>query len=581
MSTTLSLVLVGGTNFATDDAAISAFEGSEIEVSSTLVRESVSDSLQYGLQIIQDVEKMPTCRKIATSALLHSCSSLDPSMKHTDNNIGRGTDAIVDEESILYSTRLAVCELSGAGVQIPPACKSFVPLKRSKKKWSFGGLFKKDGPTDPKALFQYYEEVTPANLQACTNALSLTPQSWTSYSNSGHNGMVICRAMRSEIEKDELVHMTKILARTAAATSESNEEVKQKANEVYQQFHELVTSIRKLQMDLAASNEQQVEQIKQSWAELDQVHAGLQALRESVVGVNGEVLNAGAVAKALRTELHEATDFAMNNRDILASTKQNIGELSILGEEAKHSFRYLTEVTIREAAIKAGTLTQDIGIIETFMQSLQDHFVAARGEVAQVRQDSIDSLQEVQAQLNKTKADAEEISENLQEIKVKLGWLIEFMNTTWPNAFELIALAPWFVAYSAICSLLSYGAWESFTCYSFRGCLAASFATGLSKLASRLFLLLPANSSAVSASLLIGFEPARLYYCVVELFATGSFGIKVLAASGLTISFCSIFAAIWWIKGHLHHEVNSSCEDDGKELYDPASPTFTPTKWGV
>lgn len=148
------------------------------------------------------VEKLPSCNRVASAALLNSCSGLDSSAL-TEAESDKGSDLLLGEAKAIYAARLAVCELLEANTEIPQACSTFVPTKKNTRKQGIRGFLTPNGVTAPVVHYLYYDEVTDRHLKQCSAALGSKPQWWTSYSNARQNAAVMCHAMRADVEKGE------------------------------------------------------------------------------------------------------------------------------------------------------------------------------------------------------------------------------------------------------------------------------------------------------------------------------------------------------------------------------------------
>lgn len=153
------------------------------------------------LDIMDAVDKMPSCQKLASAAILNSCSSLNhKSTLSTD----QGVDSMLEKAQSIYAARLAVCELIDVNAPIPDACNPFRPTQRNTRKTGFRGYFNDNGPTDPIPYYKVYEDQTAQHLDLCASSLASKPQWWTSYSNARQNGLVMCYGMRAQVERGML-----------------------------------------------------------------------------------------------------------------------------------------------------------------------------------------------------------------------------------------------------------------------------------------------------------------------------------------------------------------------------------------
>lgn len=149
------------------------------------------------VQLLESMKSAPSCNRLAATKLVTSCQSIG------GKGSSLGTDNYVTLERIrsLYATRLAICELDGAGASIPPSCSPIaVPSPQKRSFFGFPGKYKSQGDI---------EDIPQHLLESCLKSLESRPQWWTSYSNSRQNSLVICQAARIEGEKEELLELHK------------------------------------------------------------------------------------------------------------------------------------------------------------------------------------------------------------------------------------------------------------------------------------------------------------------------------------------------------------------------------------
>ena len=184
---------------------------------------------------------------MAASALLHSCATVD----HAGSGEEIKNAAFnMDHAKSIFATRFAICEISEAKGQIPNSCASFLPNKQNTRKQGFMGRFTDKGPTKPSIVYPFYEASTEHSLDDCRAALEGRPQWWTSYSNSRQNAVSLCHAVRGEIEKDESLHLHRVLAETTVDLAEALRHSKAEATETMAAFHELRVNIRQFHLAL-------------------------------------------------------------------------------------------------------------------------------------------------------------------------------------------------------------------------------------------------------------------------------------------------------------------------------------------
>lgn len=148
------------------------------------------------IQLLNSMRSSPSCNRLAVTDLITSCQELNAegeTQAHADYAQG-GLDHIKS----LYAARLAVCEVTGAGAQIPDECEKLgVPLTGKPSRTWFQGYNHNAGAS---------AGIRSSQLEPCLQALESKPQWWTSYSNNRQNAAIMCQAARIEVERDELLN---------------------------------------------------------------------------------------------------------------------------------------------------------------------------------------------------------------------------------------------------------------------------------------------------------------------------------------------------------------------------------------
>ena len=396
-----------------DATSSTALQIPEFDLDGEFVRGALSDNLKQALDIIGTTETLPSCGKIATSALLHSCSGLEGFINH-NSDLPPGSDLMIEEESDIYAARLAVCELSGADFPVPTACRSFIPSAGGKKTQVLRGWLSSKGPTWPKIANDYYDEVTEANLKQCRKALGSSGQAWTSYSNSRQNAVAMCHAMQSAVERDESRHIAQILANTAAATTESLQDAFEQVNVIKRQFHDLTTAMPKFQKDLAAFDNDVQERVQRFWDQLetqvqslatfaDQAQTGMKEARDHLDAVLSSHLPelAAAIAKA-RQDVGDAADKAAASRDLVVFAKQRIEQdLIAQMDTAGYGLAAINDLMPQLSNVIERTINNTLGFY--------DAATARQLEFNEAQQLAVDGLDRI----NKTAASANSLLEEL------------------------------------------------------------------------------------------------------------------------------------------------------------------------
>ena len=252
---------------------------------------SVPDHLRTALETVQKLETLPSCNRMATAALLDSCQSIDASAQTKEDH---GPDTFVEATKTVYAARLAICELSDAKVVPPKQCAKFVPTKRTAKK-TWRGIFDKSGPTEPMAHYEQYEDVTERDSDVCVSALYTEPQAWTSFSNARQNAVVLCQAVRTDVEKQEQIELFRKLTLVTQDVASATSSTAQEAEEARSGLRELRFNIQRFQMDFHDGQKEQQAEIARRW---DDLYERLQDSADSL----------SSKAQDINTALHEAAD---------------------------------------------------------------------------------------------------------------------------------------------------------------------------------------------------------------------------------------------------------------------------------
>lgn len=146
------------------------------------------------LNLLDALQSSPSCIRLATSTLLTSCQTIE---KHTSAAI----EPALDEIRGLYAARLALCEIAGAGLSIPPECTLLhVGIDSDAEKLHRHQLMGESTTQSSNSQ----ETVGTLQIRQCLQSLESRPQWWTSYSNSRQNAAIMCQATRANIEKGVL-----------------------------------------------------------------------------------------------------------------------------------------------------------------------------------------------------------------------------------------------------------------------------------------------------------------------------------------------------------------------------------------
>lgn len=205
------------------------------------------------LTLLDSMQNAPSCNRLAASTLLDSCQSIEGSTS--------GAESSLEDVRSIYAARLAMCEIVRAGAAVPSHCKPFQHLNgnaRQRVQDGTGGVGrnKQTGAN----------EVDSRHLSQCLQSLESRPQWWTSYSNSRQNAVVMCQAVRADVEKgepfcfhecdpahistDDLIRLHKSMAQTSSEVHSALSKALQKADESLSQQAAFATALRTFQQQL-------------------------------------------------------------------------------------------------------------------------------------------------------------------------------------------------------------------------------------------------------------------------------------------------------------------------------------------
>ncbi|RMY16910.1 hypothetical protein D0868_00042 [Hortaea werneckii] len=439
------------TTFQLDSATVHNSSGA-YDITGDSFRQTLPASIKGTLDRLKNLETQPSCVRVATAGLFHSCAHLDGSVLPDDDEAPGSPDAFIMEEVDVYSARLAVCEWSVAKpALVPSACKDFVPTVITTKKKVFGWSF--SGQATSKQLYPQYDAITRAQLQSCRSSLADNDRTWTSFSNSKQNAVAMCHAMRGEVERNETIHMYKVFAYSMAdlgsAVSLSTEEL----GDFRASFRELKLAMRQSHLDMVQNDEQRREKTLKLWAEWEaRMEADLEVLRATVNGIAKSAREAG-------------TDVSNSNRhaqEALSSVHDGIGALSIRQKEVMmeaedsivqyaQAVDYLNEVI--EQGITQALLKANLSLHTTNSLVLDLHAQMANVSLL-VQNISIAAL------------DAERLHGSIRSIS-------ELVTVEWAGLLQRAANV---LIYTIIIALLSIGCWMKFM--GLVGSICASIATG-------------------------------------------------------------------------------------------------------
>ena len=199
------------------------------------------------MELLKDLGNKPACHKAATHQLITSCQSI----REDTLNPSPSFEELEATKSI-FAARLAICELRGANVNTPSACKPLLSFSTNTYQDSRRVPSQSSGPVG--------DHVSSADLTACLRVLEDRTQWWISYSNSRQHAALICDASRTEILKDEALNLFHLLTTLGYEISQTLADALQRANsqqEAEMAFAEALKDLHTEQLqDLAKAHQE-------------------------------------------------------------------------------------------------------------------------------------------------------------------------------------------------------------------------------------------------------------------------------------------------------------------------------------
>ena len=186
--------------------------GAETDLISLLTNQAQeSEYLREAYDLIDKVQKAPSCNQLAAYQLLSSCKSLEVGPDGTE------TPVLLERVKNLYAARLAVCELQSASAPTPPQCDLIMSI-------SLADLTDEEQPC-LNHLWHGRDCMDAQVLQPCLKALHAQSTSWTSYSNNRGQAVTMCHAIRDHLERSQTADTHRKLIKVVSKMTDKTSEV--------------------------------------------------------------------------------------------------------------------------------------------------------------------------------------------------------------------------------------------------------------------------------------------------------------------------------------------------------------------
>ena len=215
------------------------------------------------VELLNAMSDKPFCHQAAIHELLTSCQSVKENARNP-----RPAAELLGKLKTISAARFAVCEITEALADTPSQC---VPLMIYSPESHSESL----SHTVKSSAYNTIEQVSDRDVRACLKALECKPQSWTSYSNSKQQIAMICDASRTDIVKDEIMDLMRVLLPLGFEASQALADSMQRwqsQEDAEIAFVEVVKALHEEQLkDIASAHEDNKAKINDSSIQLDHV----------------------------------------------------------------------------------------------------------------------------------------------------------------------------------------------------------------------------------------------------------------------------------------------------------------------
>ncbi|KAF2485697.1 hypothetical protein BDY17DRAFT_110125 [Neohortaea acidophila] len=416
---------------------------------------SLPERLEDANKIIKTFSSLPSCHKVATAALMHSCSAPRDSDEPSAMNV------VLSDAWKAYGAGLAVCELLEAQADIPPNCAAFVPNEANTKKRAMAGYLFDESHSKPSTLYPQYDEITNNRLGGCLTALEQRPQSWTSYSNSKQNAVVICHTLQGELQMEQSIKTYKNIMQSLGLVGEQHEQMAQ----MYQnQFFETQAAVAQFLVDLETRWRGMHTDMADTTAEYTKAHG------EQLFQV---LMNASMTTQLSLQKVNESTtDFAARLSAFLGQQEMRVTDLATQME-------YVTQYAAQHLLSELGKISEGFDLQQDIVLEINSAINKLASNIGAVAI----QVSRTNAELQASELSAKEVSQVLVKMNQTAGdaaqslaSLTWFLQVDWPSVAGKAAL---FLVCVAVIPLLSFGLWERWAGLSCKGNWAAAVGTGL------------------------------------------------------------------------------------------------------
>lgn len=378
------------------------------------------------IQIFRDYSQAPTCIRKNMLSLLKPCAAFKSVINEDGTSTSEQVHAYLEAMEREYAIGAAVCELKQAGVTASTPCLSFDPDSTRGSKHSVSQ------PSVEAASPKY----DPARTAAQTQCLSTWVdkyeghgQAWDSYSNHRVEASTLCRLVRSEAEKEEMLDLYEMLARAADGILKQSSESKEMSQELQRNLQAVQNGLREMMTDLRRETQEQFAALVRELEELrSNTHSISQDISIRFDRIKEDTDSTGDIISRNQERSRQATEDIHNRLAFVreVAVQELIQQLSRLNSTSEAS-------TALAVNFHDG-LQQLVPVLAhslNAVQELQGEVAGAAQEIQQLRTDLSIAREALQAHRNETDdyaADANAkiltIDESLDAVVSRVGDVI-------------------------------------------------------------------------------------------------------------------------------------------------------------
>jgi hypothetical protein len=377
--------------------------------------------LTDALEQVQQLERLPSCKRIPTKRLIHSCEIFDPSRK--DNH--RSKHDTLEPFRNLYALQMTACDLGDAQINMPQAC---TPLL---------------APIED-------DDMSLKCIADCLRELYHAPSSWDLFNHAKSRALFICQAMQSESDKEDQLQVLRDLISVVSMVTGSIAASDEELRKMIRDFHDLSNSMHEFKAKVKSDNQEIKTAVMASWADAEaRFKTDMSIFAERILSMADSLRDAeeslAQHSSKVSHTLDRSTEFAsgmdIQRRDDVAKFKQEM-------EASRAWFAFQTEMTLRNFTRQTYGVSRDLKFVNELTSNvttaLRHIGLKADGQIIRMADMHLQSLAfagvqeenhaKLMQQFGEISAKATETVESLRE----LSECAKLLQTLWQTGTDLL-----------------------------------------------------------------------------------------------------------------------------------------------